>query len=199
MVDGADPEGSGTLAAGELGAWLAGFAAARRGEQDATVPCDGCTACCTASQFVAVEPDEHDARAHIPAELLFPVPGRESGYDVLGYDEQGRCPMLVDGGCSIYAHRPRACRAYDCRVFAATGLEPDGAGKDVLVARIRRWRFSYADDRARADHDALRDEATRRRREAPTSMRPPRWRCDRSDRGARTCCCGGRRLPASCR
>ena len=27
--------------------------------------------------------------------------------------------MLAEDGCSIYAHRPRACRTYDCRVFPA--------------------------------------------------------------------------------
>ena len=25
--------------------------------------------------------------------------------------------MLVDDACSIYEHRPRACRTYDCRIF----------------------------------------------------------------------------------
>ena len=77
---------------------------ALRGERDADVPCDGCTACCESSQFVLVEPEEHDARAHIPPELLFPAPGAPKGYSLLPYDEHGRCPMLHDGRCSIYEH-----------------------------------------------------------------------------------------------
>ena len=40
----------------------------------------------------------------------------------------GHCPMLVDGRCSIYEHRPRTCRTYDCRVFPAAGLERRSAG-----------------------------------------------------------------------
>ena len=66
--------------------------------------------------------DRH-ARAH-PAALRFPRPGRPKGHVVLGYDEHGRCPMLGDHGCTIYEHRPRTCRTYDCRVFAATGSSP---------------------------------------------------------------------------
>ena len=34
-----------------------------------------CTACCTSSQFVHIEPDETDTLAHIPAALRFPAPG----------------------------------------------------------------------------------------------------------------------------
>ena len=162
--------GPATLDAGDFARWLDGFASALRGERDADVPCAGCTACCSASQFVAVEPDEHDARAHIPAALLFPAPGRPPGHALLGFDERGRCPMLAEGGCSIYTHRPRACRSYDCRVFAATGLEPDGTGKEELAARIRRWRFSYGDDRAREHHESLRTAAVDRRRGTPPSV-----------------------------
>jgi uncharacterized protein len=127
-----------------------------RGEADSDVPCNGCTACCRASQFVLVEPDEHDTIARIPSELLFPAPQMPRGHRVLGYDEHGHCPMLVDDRCSIYEYRPRACRAYDCRVFAATGVELDDPTKAEVLARVRRWRFRVdsADDRAR--EDALR-------------------------------------------
>src|SRR5689334_12051664 len=95
------------------------------GEGASDVPCGACTACCTASQFVHIGPDEADALAHIPAELLFPAPGLPRGHVLLGYDEHGRCPMLVDDGCSIYAHRPQTCRTYDCRVLPAAGVAAD--------------------------------------------------------------------------
>jgi Fe-S-cluster containining protein len=120
--------------------WLGDIRRAIAGEADADVPCDGCTACCTSSQFVHVAPDEAGALAHIPAELLFPAPGLPTGHRLMGYDERGHCPMLVDGRCSIYAHRPRTCRSYDCRVFAATGLDP-GADKPAIADRVTRWRF----------------------------------------------------------
>jgi uncharacterized protein len=78
---------------------------------------------------------------------------------VLGYDDQGRCPMLGEEGCSIYEHRPRACRTYDCRVFAAAGVLPDEPQKAAIAARASRWSFTYAtaDDRQR--HGAVKATA----------------------------------------
>ena len=123
------------------------------------MPCGGCTACCTSSQFVHVEPDDADALAHIPPALLFPAPGRPDGHVLLGFDERGHCPMLVEDGCSIYEHRPRTCRTYDCRVFAATGIEP-GAAQVAIARRARRWRFRAPDADARTEQGAV--ESARR-------------------------------------
>src|SRR5688572_7337692 len=85
------------------------------------VPCGGCTACCRSSYFVHIEPDETATLRRIPKALLFPAPGQPRGHVVLGYDERGQCPMLVDDRCSIYEDRPRTCRQFDCRVFVAAG------------------------------------------------------------------------------
>ena len=146
------------LPAGDFAAWLAAMQAALRGEADAEVPCGDCTACCTSSQFVPIGPDETDTLAHIPKELLFPAPRLSKGHVVLPYDERGHCPMLVDGRCSIYEHRPRTCRAYDCRIFAATGLEVDAEAdsKVEIAARSRRWRFTYPADEDRRRQTAVR-------------------------------------------
>jgi Fe-S-cluster containining protein len=133
--------------------------AALRGERDADVPCGACTACCRSSQFVHVAPDDADALAAIPRDLLFPAPGFPAGHLVLGYDERGHCPMLVDDRCSIYDHRPRACRMYDCRVFAAAGVEPDDDHKADVAERVRRWRFDHPTDEDRSEHDAVRARA----------------------------------------
>jgi Fe-S-cluster containining protein len=159
------------LPAGEFAAWLAGMQAAIRGEQESDVPCGACTACCTSYQFVRIEPDETETLAHIPNELLFPAPRAPRGHVLMGYDERGHCPMLVDGKCSIYAHRPRTCRAYDCRIFPATGVEVD-ADDDTKVAiglQSRRWRFSFPTDRDRVAHEATRAAAAslRERDDAP--------------------------------
>jgi hypothetical protein len=147
----------GPLAAGNFAAWVADMRAALRGESDMDVPCDGCTACCSSSQFVHVAPDEADVLANIPSGLLFPAPGMPRGHVVLGYDEHGRCPMLIDGRCSIYEHRPRTCRTYDCRIFAATGIDvdEDDDTKGGVGARVRRWHFDYSTDRDRVLRDAL--------------------------------------------
>lgn len=124
----------------EFGPWHAAFRASLRDGADAPVPCGSCVACCSSSQFVHIAPDEADALAHIPRQLLFPAPGAPAGHVLLGYDERGRCPMLGEHGCTIYAHRPRTCRVYDCRVFAATGVPPD-ADQPLVATQVRRWRF----------------------------------------------------------
>src|SRR5215510_291977 len=131
--------------AGDFSDWLDGMVVALRDGVDADVPCDGCTACCTSSQFVHIAPDETDTLAHVPPELLFPAPRRPAGHVLLGYDERGHCPMLVDGACTIYAHRPRTCRAYDCRVFVATDLPVDDDATPAIAARVAEWRFRTDD------------------------------------------------------
>jgi len=149
--------------AGGFSAWLGGLVAALAGRQDADVPCDGCTACCRASQFIHVAPDEADARAHIPAELLFPAPGLPAGHHLMGYDERGHCPMLIEDRCSIYDHRPRTCRIYDCRVFAATGLDGQLAGeqaKGEIAKRAAEWEFDLSTEQDRSDLVAVRTAAT---------------------------------------
>jgi uncharacterized protein len=147
-----------TLEAGELATWLVDMGAALRGERAADVPCGTCTACCTSSQFVHIEPDETDALAHIPAALRFPAPGRPKGHVVLGYDERGHCPMLGVQGCTIYEHRPRTCRTYDCRVFAATGVEPDDS-QPAVAAQVHRWRFEVVTADARVQWRSMHDAA----------------------------------------
>jgi uncharacterized protein len=147
------------LAAGNFSSWLTEVQGAIRGERNAEVPCDGCTACCTSSQFVHIEPDETETLACVPAELLFPAPRMPRGHVLLGYDERGHCPMLIDNECSIYAHRPRTCRTYDCRVFAASGIEPD-PDQPLVAERARRWRFDFPTAVDRDLHDAVRMAAT---------------------------------------
>ena len=125
----------------------------RRGDHERSLA--GCTACCRSAQFVDIGPEETDTlRDDIPDQLLSPAPGRP-GYWVVGYDDQGRCPMLGEGGCTIYEHRPRACRTFDCRIFAAAGVEPNEPGKEPLAQQVKRWRFSYDSGSERAEHAAL--------------------------------------------
>ena len=142
-----------TVSAGAFSVWLRGLGQALRGEVDSDVPCGSCTACCTSAQFVHIGPDETDTLAHIPRELLFAAPRMPRGHVLMGYDEHGRCPMLVGGACSIYAHRPRTCRTYDCRVFPAAGVEPDD-DKVLIAEQVKRWRFEHPTDVDRVEHDA---------------------------------------------
>ena len=162
MVE-ADPSEEPELAAGDFSSWMTEVRGAMRGDRASDVACDGCTACCTSSQFVHIGPDETDALARIPTDLLFAAPRLPRGHVLMGYDERGHCPMLVDGGCSIYEDRPRTCRTYDCRVFPAAGVEADADGDGTKVAiarRARRWRFGHPASLDRDQHAAVRAAAT---------------------------------------
>ena len=147
------------LAAGDFSSRMIEMQGAIRGERGADVPCGGCTACCRSSQFVHIAPDETDTLSHIPAELLFPAPRLPHGHVLLGYDERGHCPMLVDNQCSIYEHRPTACRTYDCRIFPAAGLEIDDDDKVLIARQAQRWQFSFPTEADRDQHDAVRAAA----------------------------------------
>src|SRR5215211_3696331 len=148
----------GDLPAGRFSTWLAMMRAALAEGTGSDVPCGGCTACCRASQFVLVGPDERDTLAHIPPELLFDAPLMPPGHVVLGYDRAGRCPLLGEDGCSIYEHRPRACRTYDCRVFPAADVDPDD-GDGPVVRQARRWHFELVDATDEAALAAVRAAA----------------------------------------
>ncbi len=142
-----------SLPAGELSAWLAETRRAQRlPTVGADVPCGSCTGCCRASYFIHIRPDEQAALARIPKALLFPAPGLPAGHLLMGYDAQGRCPMLVEDRCTIYEDRPQTCRDFDCRVFAATGVALDEEGPQAGIAeRARRWRFALPSERDRRE------------------------------------------------
>lgn len=102
--------------------------------------------------FIHIQPEETQTLDRIPPALLFPAPGLPKGHVLLGYDEQGHCPMLIDDKCSIYEHRPQTCRDYDCRVFAATGVAVDQRTQAEIAQRVKAWEFQYASDEGREEH-----------------------------------------------
>jgi hypothetical protein len=77
---------------------------------------------------------------------------------LMGYDRHGRCPMLTAAGCSIYEHRPRACRAFDCRTVAATGVALEQA-QHAIAAQALRWRFEHPLPEDEQQHGAVRAAA----------------------------------------
>lgn len=128
------------MEAGRFLTWLPAFLRAMETGVEVEVPCGGCTACCRSSQFVEVGPDESATLEAVPPALLFPAPGRP-GYRLMGFDSDGRCPMLTDDRCSIYESRPRACRTYDCRVFSATGVSIDEPARRAVAERVSAWEW----------------------------------------------------------
>lgn len=137
------------LPAGPFATWLRDTRLAHQNDTAVDVPCGECVACCRSSYFIHVGSGETETLSRIPAELLVAAPGLPRGHVVMGYDEKGRCPMLREGRCSIYQHRPLTCRTYDCRVFAASGIAAD---RQEITARSGRWKFDHPTE---DDHAAL--------------------------------------------
>lgn len=147
------------LPAGSFVSWLRDNRRALATQPGADVPCGECNACCRSSYFIHITPEETEALAHIPKDLLFAAPGRPEGNVIMGFDEEGCCPMLIDDKCSIYEHRPLTCRNYDCRIFPAAGISAGDEDKDLITQQISRWKFDYSDERGRMQHSAVQAAA----------------------------------------
>jgi Fe-S-cluster containining protein len=135
-----------------FGDWLAATLATLLDDVPANVPCGTCNACCRTFHQLHIRPGEKRARRRLPREYLSVARGLPPGYLLLGYTEEGACPLLVGGRCSIYEDRPLVCRTYDCRLYAACGIAPDRA---EIAAQVRRWTFSYPTARDRELREAV--------------------------------------------
>jgi len=141
--------------------WLRETLAAHAGGGTIEVSCGECVACCSSSHFVHIRPDDRRTLARVPRVLLVPAPGAPASHVVMGYDERGRCPMLHGGRCSIYEDRPLTCRTYDCRVFAAAGIDAD---RPAVTRRVRGWAFELSAEEDRRALAAVRAAAAFLRR-----------------------------------
>ncbi len=149
--------------AGDFDEWLAGMRAVLRGEAVADVPCAGCVGCCVSSYPIPLRPADRVALEQVPDRYLQFRPGDAAR---MLHRDDGTCPMLAAGRCSIYAVRPQTCRDYDCRIYAAAGLVPDGE-RPVISGRVREWRFAITDQAAGARLAAVRRAAQFIRSNAP--------------------------------
>lgn len=154
------------VAAGPFRAWLEQMRASLRGEGGTQVPCGDCVGCCVSGYPVVLRNEDARAIAEIP--LQFIAQARD-GRVLMMAREDGTCPMLHERRCSIYASRPQTCRDYDCRVFAAAGIEAGGSARSVINERVRAWRFEYPTPEDAIAHDAVR-AAAKFIREKPESF-----------------------------
>jgi Fe-S-cluster containining protein len=161
------------VAAGAFSAWLRAMRRSLLGNEGMDVPCGDCVGCCVSGYSVQLRPEDHKAAARIPATFIVSAPGFTKGHLTVRPLSNGLCPMLDDGKCSIYSVRPQTCLDYDCRIFAAAGIDA-GEGKDVINKRVHEWRFSYPDRTDELEHAAVRAAATfiRDRRESFTVRVP---------------------------
>jgi hypothetical protein len=91
--------------------------------RDATVPCNGCTACCRSGYHIRVQgPERDNPRLKHDGEHLL---------------RNGQvCVHLVEDRCEVYDIRPRDCRRFDCRAMSLTHVAPgDNDGKDLSFMR----------------------------------------------------------------
>lgn len=149
----------GELAAGCFTSWLRRARHSLLTERESSVPCGDCRGCCSSYYFIHIRPEERETLSRLDRRLLFPAPGLPKGHRLLGHFEDGACPMRIEAGCRIYAHRPVTCRMYDCRVFAAAGIMAGDARQETINRRVRQWRFSYPTAGDRAAHEAVRAAA----------------------------------------
>jgi uncharacterized protein len=154
-------EGSKPHDAGPFLQWLQDMRGVLRGEREGDVPCGDCVGCCVSRYPIPLRPTDTVALARVPEEhvLCAPAPGQGEGSLLMGFREDGTCPMFVGGGCSIYADRPQTCRDYDCRIYSAAGLMPPG-DRPVIAKRVSAWQFTYPTDDDQAAANAVLRAAT---------------------------------------
>lgn len=104
------------------------------------VPCGECNACCRS-------PNMKVGLTHDEAMQLPSVEYLNGGWS-LKKNEDGSCSLLIEGRCSIYDRRPKACRVYDCRLRNVIGVMP--ANDPIMKDAYLQWsapRFETVEDR----------------------------------------------------
>ena len=148
------------MAAGAFARWLEQYLHAQaQGEPVGEVPCGDCNACFKASYFISIAEEERETIERIPRVHLTVSTRSQERQWALEQSCGGNCPMLVDETCSIYAHRPRACRRFDCRVFAAASITPGSGPRAAVNQQVWRWRFDYPGAADAARQTALLEAA----------------------------------------
>jgi Fe-S-cluster containining protein len=153
------PSSESIVAAGPFSDWLRKMRRSLKGNEGMDVPCGDCVGCCVSGYSLQLRPEDHKAAARIPATFVVSAAGFAKGNLTVRALENGLCPMLDDGKCSIYSVRPQTCLDYDCRIFAAAGIDAGGEDKAVINKRVREWRFSYPERIDELEHAAVRAAA----------------------------------------
>jgi hypothetical protein len=87
---------------------------------ETAVSCNGCTACCRLYD-IDVDPTQEKPESLAHLDLM----RGSNGLQRLRRRQDGSCSHLGPSGCSVREHRPRACRAFDCRLYSMAGVASD--------------------------------------------------------------------------
>lgn len=113
----------------------------------ADVPCGSCRACCYYAE-VEVTPAQESPEALAHLDVVRNA--KDNGW-ALRKKPDGSCVHLDDTGCSVRAHRPLACRHYDCRLYAMSGVLDSYSGGRVQPT----WVFNSGSETDREFADAM--------------------------------------------
>lgn len=80
--------------------------------------CNGCRVCCQKDAIPLRADLGDDLDAYRTEEAQNPQTGET--VVILAHAANGDCVYLGTDGCTIYARRPAACRAFDCRMLIAS-------------------------------------------------------------------------------
>jgi hypothetical protein len=99
---------------------------------ESTADCQDCRGCCRNGFVIGLSRKEADRIPHT----------KIGKYAVLMPLDDGRCPFLKAGNCSIYDYRPQTCRDYDCRDYAMAGqVVTDGpANVEINTSIVRHLK-----------------------------------------------------------
>lgn len=92
------------------------------------VPCAGCTLCCHGKVFLS--PGEDATNLRVVMDTM--VGGSRMRRLVTKPD--GECIHLGVDGCTVYEHRPRICRQFDCRDHVRLPAAERRRRETILVA-----------------------------------------------------------------
>ena len=83
----------------------------------ASVPCNGCTACCR-NDMIFLHPEHgDDASQYLTEPVVNPLTGK-AGH-MLAKAPNGDCIYLGESGCTIHERAPVICREFDCGLMFA--------------------------------------------------------------------------------
>jgi len=106
------------------------------------LPCDECKGkCCTFPSMSREEFRRIKAVHSIPKDATV----KKFGRIIIIYKENGACPYLIEGKCSVYPLRPSICRKYGTiPELPCAYLYPEKANAAAVAMLDRMMRFSLS-------------------------------------------------------